>query len=329
MDHIVKNFLVQLKFSGHQTVENLIMFPLVSAAAGALDYLLLDDALERNLIEISEVDQSGSVPNLMVVNRAERMVLLLDGEELVGAKQNRVINTSILLAPSSKTVIPVSCCEQGRWSYRSEVFSSMKRVMSPDIRARKASQVSRNLEFANEYCSDQGDIWDSLDMKAASLGAESPTGAMSEMFEKQKTGLDDYCRGFACEPHQCGALFLINGRVAGLDVFGKEASFTSVFDKLVRSYALDALQWRDKNPSTTDHAHTARQFLERALQAACSAHDSIGLGTDIRLSSDDLTGFALQHEQEIVHLCLFANMEENTGRQRRSRMVRFSDRIVF
>jgi hypothetical protein len=62
------------------------------------------------------------------------MVLILDGEELVGAKQNRIVNTTILVAAGAEIVIPVSCVEQGRWTYKSDAFSSKHRVMSPSIR---------------------------------------------------------------------------------------------------------------------------------------------------------------------------------------------------
>jgi ARG and Rhodanese-Phosphatase-superfamily-associated Protein domain len=35
-------------------------------------------------------------------------VLILDGEELVGAKQNRIVNVTILVVTQSEIVIPVS-----------------------------------------------------------------------------------------------------------------------------------------------------------------------------------------------------------------------------
>jgi hypothetical protein len=63
-----------------------------------------------------EVSRGGSVPELKVVNKSDRMLLILDGEGLVGAKQNRIVNTTILIAGNTTTVIPVSCVEQGRWS---------------------------------------------------------------------------------------------------------------------------------------------------------------------------------------------------------------------
>ena len=54
----------------------------------------LTEALVQNLIAVTEVCEGGSVPELKVVNKSGTMVLILDGEELIGAKQNRVVNTT-------------------------------------------------------------------------------------------------------------------------------------------------------------------------------------------------------------------------------------------
>ena len=43
-----------------------------------------------------EVSKEGDVPNLPFENHGNSKVLLVDGDELVGAKQNRIINLSIL-----------------------------------------------------------------------------------------------------------------------------------------------------------------------------------------------------------------------------------------
>jgi hypothetical protein len=50
--------------------------------------------------------------SLSAIRLGERPVLLLDGEELVGAKQNRVLNLSVLVGPHSRTVI--FACPPGR-----------------------------------------------------------------------------------------------------------------------------------------------------------------------------------------------------------------------
>jgi hypothetical protein len=41
-----------------------------------------------------------------------------DGEQLVGAKQNRILNMTVLVAAETEVTIPVSCVERGRWGYR-------------------------------------------------------------------------------------------------------------------------------------------------------------------------------------------------------------------
>ena len=71
----------------------------------------MDEALAQRALVITEIAESGRVPELKVVNNSRHNILLLDGEELIGAKQNRVLNVTILLAPNSETLIPVSCIE--------------------------------------------------------------------------------------------------------------------------------------------------------------------------------------------------------------------------
>jgi len=142
MDTVIKNYLEQMKVGRKQSYKNLALYPLLSTYSVGLEYLLLDEALSENLIEIVEKDSHGSVPELRVVNESPQMILILDGEELVGAKQNRIVNTTILVSGNSTIVIPVSCVEHGRWSYDSPRFQSKERMMSSNLRAMKSEQVN-------------------------------------------------------------------------------------------------------------------------------------------------------------------------------------------
>jgi len=114
---------------GHQ---HLTLVPLAGGRAGQLPCRLAGEALAAGTLRVSEVSEGGHVPELAVVNDSTEAVLLLDGEELVGAKQNRILNTSVLVPPGAKVVIPVSCVEQGRWDYRSADFSSGEWAPSAD-----------------------------------------------------------------------------------------------------------------------------------------------------------------------------------------------------
>jgi hypothetical protein len=74
------------------------------------------------------VSEAGSVPELLVKNLAPSPVLILDGEELIGAKQNRIVNLAILVAAGQTLRIPVSCVEAGRWVHRSREFAAAGRA---------------------------------------------------------------------------------------------------------------------------------------------------------------------------------------------------------
>jgi hypothetical protein len=122
------------------------------------------------------VSEAGTVPTLRLTNTAERLVLLLDGEELIGAKQNRVLNTTVLVAAGARLTIPVSCVEQGRWAYASRRFAAGDSTLYASLRAQKAAQVTRSLRMKGKHASDQGEIWARLSLKAADHEVQSPTG---------------------------------------------------------------------------------------------------------------------------------------------------------
>ncbi len=94
---------------------------------------------------VTEVSEAGSVPFLQVANDADRPLLLLDGEELIGAKQNRILNTTVLVAAHTEVTIPVSCVEQGRWGYRGRQFHPGDASLYASLRAQKAAHVSQSV----------------------------------------------------------------------------------------------------------------------------------------------------------------------------------------
>lgn len=283
---------------------NLTVFPLLSLTAANPEYLILDEALEQGLARITEVSESGSVPELAFENDAGRRVLLVDGQELVGARQNRVLNLSILVAPKSKVVIPVSCVEQGRWRYVSPSFASAKRNLYAKARAEKMSQVSHSLRRAGSRRSNQARLWDSIADKSARMASYSETGAMSDIYAQQQETLRTYTGAFTPQDSQVGAVFSINGKVVGADLFDAPTTFRKLMAQLVESYAMDAIE-EPTNPAPVTSAHEVRQFIAD-LEAASTEHFSpVGEGVDIRLSGEALAGGALVADGRVVHLAAF------------------------
>src|SRR5262245_55119891 len=107
------------------------VFPLAHPNRHDPEYVLIDDLLTSGKAEIAE---HGTVPTIRVLNRSDADVLILDGMELRGAKQNRMVNVTIVVGKHMETEIPVSCVEQGRWSYRSTGFRSAKRTVASQLR---------------------------------------------------------------------------------------------------------------------------------------------------------------------------------------------------
>jgi hypothetical protein len=328
MQNIINEYIGGLKLGRKQSYKNLTVFALLSDYAANLNYLTLDEALSGNLIDVVEKNEGGTVPELKVVNKSDRMVLILDGEELVGAKQNRIVNTTILIAGNTTTVIPVSCVEQGRWSYKSDKFYSEKRVMSSKLRSKKAAQVKYSLKNRGNFSSDQNEIWNDVSALASNLNAESPSMAMSEIYRKEAPSIQKYIKNFDLTDSQVGAVFMINGKVAGMDCFGKPETFSKVFKKLVESYALDAIDSLGKNNDKAKKGTKSDtgKFLEASSDCRVEIHQSVGLGTDCRLDSDQSTGFALAHDKQILHMSLFARAAENNRQTPGSRIIRFSHR---
>ena len=119
---------------------------------------------------------------------------------------------------------------------------------------------------------------------------------------------------------------MINGRVVGMDCFGKPGTFEKVFKKLVESYALDAIDWYDEKVEFKRSKAKVNNFLKTANDAQVETHPSVGLGTDCRLDSTKCTGFALSHEDQVLHLSVFAKEAEGKKSKPSSRMQRFSSR---
>ncbi len=310
----IQTFLEKVKLGGKQSHLNMTLFPLLASDAEEPDYLILEEALTQGVVEITEVSQGGSVPDLRLINKSASKLLVVDGEELVGAKQNRIVNASFLIAGQTEITIPVSCVEQGRWAYRSQKFASGEKVMSAILRCKNQRSVAMNLQEGIGYRSDQGMIWDELALKSERMAVHSSTGAMADLFEGQKDRLGEYRKAFRLVDSQVGAVFAIDGKVVGLECFGHQQTFSKFFPKLVQSYALDALDWVGESKKIQVSSESVRHFLEGVQNAPGKTHASLGLGENIRVEDDSVSGAALVQDGKVLHLSAFShNGHKNDG----------------
>ncbi len=324
MENAMRNFAADLKLGETQTYRNIDIIPLFCGNGSGPDYIMLRDAMDLGVVTITELSEGGSVPELKVLNRGDKPVLILDGEELAGSKQNRVLNSTVLIKEKSETVIPVSCTEQGRWSYSSREFRDSDVIMSKQLRMSKTAGVSMNLERGAGHRSDQGEVWNNILFQSASAGVHSSTSAMKDVHENRRAELESYEGRFSRVSGQKGILAFINGRIVGLDIVSSEDCYAKVHAKLLRSYVLDAVL-REQDRPEIPVMELAKAFLQDISDCPVREFPSVSLGADLRFESNRLFGSALQYQETLIHTAVFTrsngarNPEENmAGHNRRA-----------
>lgn len=285
--------------------KNLSLFPLLNGVPGDPDYLTLEEALQAGLVSVTEVHESGVVNELMVTNRASQAVLIVDGEELVGAKQNRVVNLTILVPAQQTVVIPVTCVEQGRWHHVSRSFRASAQTMAARMRASKSRQVYYRRETVGDAMADQVALWQDISAMSSEMEVFSPTEAMSDIYAQYEPTLRDYEQAFQPLEGQVGALFTVNGHIVSLDLFDYPRTFALYFPKLLRSVALDAIAYFQPQ-FTPLSREAAQQFLQRVAHADARGYPTVGEGEDVRFRGRGVIGSALVARGRVVHLCAFA-----------------------
>lgn len=328
MNTQVKEYLAQAAIGEAQVYKNLVMYPLISPYDDGVDYLLLDEALEQGVVQVTEVSKDGSVPDLKVRNRSAKLVLILDGEELVGAKQNRIVNATILLAPESETLIPVSCVERGRWNYKSDSFASEKRMSPSAMRMNKCAQVRESVMARQSFSANQGEIWREISERQSRRGVHSHTDAMSDLYHSERPKLDEYIGKFKPALGQVGAVFMINGRVAGMDCFGRDKTLDKIFSRLVESYAVDALDLYDPSREPAGSKADLEGFVQNCREDQAEENPSVAMGVDCRVENDRVLGAALVYDNHLLHLSAF-NMAGRGASERlqRTRLSSMSQRM--
>jgi hypothetical protein len=310
----------RLRLGAPQGAAGLTLLPVYGTASGP-DYLTAAQGFDRGTLSIGELG-GGQVPQLVVHNAGDLPVLLLDGEHLQGARQDRVLNVSVLAAARHDTVIPVSCVEHGRWAYRGTAagFEPAQDLAYADLRAMQARQ-------GRGPRTDQAQVWADVERKRAQIGGRvSRTAAMRDAYDDRRTDLERIRAAFPGPVDgQAGVLAVAGGRVLALDLFDRDSTLASIWDRLVRGYAVDALDVAQ--PPDRDADVVAARALVTAIGAQeneATSHEGVGLGIDVVITSPTTVTNALVWEDATVHLAAFPTVsaDPRTGRPGASRIDR-------
>jgi hypothetical protein len=305
MSQVLSDRLRTVEVLESQTVGCMQVFGLRWNCPNKVHYRTLDEALAAETLEITETSEGGSVPLLKLLNRGDEPVFLMAGEQLVGAKQNRILNASILAAARGELTIPVSCVEAGRWRYRSPKFASPGTMSHGKLRKLLSRHVHESAARGAGPVSNQGEVWHEVGRKLDCLGSFSPSAALQQTYDDFQIRLDGLVGSLRMPPECAGSVFAIAGRITGMDLFDKPATLAKLWPKLLRAYALDALEEKVEaaQPVTCD---AVRNWLGSLAEVPSHVTKSPGLGHDVRLLDDRIVGSCLVVEQCPVHAELFS-----------------------
>ena len=303
-DESIRSLLKGIRVADAIHSEELHVFGLSWEQTKSVDYLTLDRALADDVMAISEVSESGSVPLLLVVNRSDRPVFLMAGEQLIGAKQNRVVNTSFMVAARREFPMPVTCVEQGRWSYRSRDFQTSGTSSHHALRLMMAKQVHDSYAKFGRPDSNQGMVWREVARKLSHFKHRSASSALHDAYESVEGRLKQFHDDLTPGESWSGAVFCFGDQIVGADLFDKPSTLRLLWPKLVRAYAFDSLE-RERRGTVERSA--VEEWLSGLSRTAVDSFPSQGVGTDVRLEGDRLVGALLLVDDVPVHLQAFAD----------------------
>ena len=256
---------------------------------------------------VSELE-SASVPQIQVHNPTNEPLLIPAGKVLSGGRQTRTVNVSILVAPGSTIVIPVSCVEAGRW-HGEHRFEDSKRFASRRVRMEKQRSVARNVKNLRTKMSDQSAVWSSIDAEMASRHLSSDTRS----FLYAEESMNDEKKRFTAvqellnegpEPLQNGIAIAQGDEVVSVEMFASPDALKSSYEALIRSAIFDSPDKKVKSPSED----AVQKFLDQILSAETTEATGVGLGTEYHIESDKFVAHALAYEGKFLHANAFATL---------------------
>ncbi|MGI9592170.1 MAG: ARPP-1 family domain-containing protein [Myxococcota bacterium] len=308
----VQDFLSRVALGPSQAHKALTLWPLVwpeGAAPSGPACVPLSQALARKTVRVDELDEDGSVPHVRLTNDGKESVLFLFGEEILGAKQNRVANATFLVPPKSTVVVDVSCVEAGRWSRRrGHGFSASSESISSLLRMKMAAKVSRSLSEGRGFHADQAQVWDEIRGRLRSAGVRSPTSAWSDYKENLGADVEEIEQPLHPLERQVGFVAMLGNECVGLEALGRSDVFAASFQTLVRSYTIDAadgaLARKDRTSGGPVRFDGPEAFLAALREAPVTRMPSRGLGQDLRIETPQVSACALSCGG-LVHLTAF------------------------
>ena len=311
MDIVIDGTNVSIELLDSQKFKNMEVIPVRINSHNPKDYLTLKRGISAGFVEITECEIS-TVGTVLARNNASIPLVLIDGDEIVGAKQNRIMNRSLIVPPLRTMEVSVSCTEQGRWHY--DRTGDRAHFDYSDIAADFSTRRNKAHDlYENDSC--QSTVWNSIHDLERKTSFKSRTSALHDNFINLRSKLDGYLKNFHVDYGQCGAIFIINGEIKGLELFANPSFYQDYHEKIFRSYIMEAIvDYRPKYCSDNVYG-----FLREISHSEFRTSPSKGIGRHLQFANCYGYGAALFDGCSLVHLNYFNNCKSRTIRRKPGR----------
>ena len=290
----------------------------------ALEYVLAAKAMADKTLVVEEVSREGSVPTLLVTNHLEMPVLILEGDLLIGGKQNRLSNSSVLIPKKTKMPLPVSCVEHGRWHHKvprpestrpeaTQTESTHPEAFAPSLDC-IAAPVHRELKRAKlsqQPVSVQMKVWDSIENVQQARAYCSETSDHEELLQISRSELEDFLESTHCPDDAVGVAVVVGEDNYALDLFDQAATCRHYWKMKIHSSLMQRGRLTDCEQLFS--SEKLEQDIGELQQSRWQVRPERAAGKESRLGSELQTltdrgsmATALAYKQSPVHLTLLS-----------------------
>ena len=301
---------MNLNFNVSEPAEknNITTFFLSSIEKNNNKYLSFSEAIAKNQVQISEVNKEGLLTKLSVSNKSSDNIIILNGELIIGTqiRQDRIVDSTVLIPGYATVLINTFCGEQYRWSPRlSNKISTSESLYFSSGRANNAADINTKL-------SKQCRIWSEISEKISDFNVKSFTNSVDQIYKKKKVNVEEIVNFFKIPSEAVGVALGINHQLVNIDIFSNNCMLQIYLPKIIRSIALDSFKKISKKSYLKKK--DVHRFLRQIHQANKQKRQVVegALGEELQFNSESVAGSILYHKEQTVHFSAFVKENKTT-----------------
>ena len=250
--------------------------------------------VSNGLVEATELEGNAEVNKIIVNNKSDDYLVLHDGEIIVGAKQNRTIDKSIILNSNEIQNVDVLCVEKGRWNINSSEFSQHNTKLSPEIRYSKESTNQQNKQNA---------VWNEIDNIYLNSDQYSQSSDFCEFKQKNNEVFLNTIKSKIFN-NQYNGLFVKGPQVCFLEIFYDAKIYEDQISKSIKSFLINKKK---------DYKKINIQNYLKILKNSDWNKDFINSVGQSFVINDKIKGRVIFLKGQLVHLILYFHNKLHLG----------------